>query len=178
MAYTKHYRNTQQALKISYIFFSNTDDKDSYFWRLVMKFKKNSALFRHWLILLLSVWETRKNNLSFSAPEFLVGVGLSITEASRSHSDTPNSVGLLSTSDRPDAETFTLIKHNTHKRQTSIRWRDSNPQSQQANDDRPTPYTAGPLGLARTITLEIHIIVNMNTRKFGKPIEKLVGGVA
>jgi hypothetical protein len=73
------------------------------------------------------------------APEFLVGSGLPIIEASRSHSDTPHSVGLLCTSDRPNVETSTLIKHNIHKRQTSIRWQDSNPQSQQANDDRPTP---------------------------------------
>jgi hypothetical protein len=36
-----------------------------------------------------------------------VGQGLRITEASRSHSDTPHSVGLLWTSDRPVAETST-----------------------------------------------------------------------
>ena len=35
----------------------------------------------------------------------LVGEGLLIIEASRSHSDTPHSVGLLWTSDQPDAET-------------------------------------------------------------------------
>ena len=33
--------------------------------------------------------------------------GLLIIEASRSHSDTPQSVGLLWTSDQPDAETST-----------------------------------------------------------------------
>jgi hypothetical protein len=37
----------------------------------------------------------------------LVGQGLLIIEASRSHSDTPHSVGLLWTSDQPDAETST-----------------------------------------------------------------------
>jgi hypothetical protein len=37
----------------------------------------------------------------------LVGQGLLITEASRSHSDTPHSVGLLWTSDQHDAETST-----------------------------------------------------------------------
>jgi len=36
-----------------------------------------------------------------------VGQGLLIIDASRSHSDTPHSVGLLWTSDRPDAETST-----------------------------------------------------------------------
>jgi hypothetical protein len=38
-----------------------------------------------------------------------------------------------------------LIPHDTHKRQTSIPQRDSNPQSQQANGRRPTPETALPL---------------------------------
>jgi len=36
-----------------------------------------------------------------------VGRGTLIVQASRSHSDTPHSVGLLLTSDQPDAETFT-----------------------------------------------------------------------
>jgi hypothetical protein len=36
-----------------------------------------------------------------------VGQGLLIIEASRSHLDTPHSVGLLWTSDQPDAETST-----------------------------------------------------------------------
>ena len=36
-----------------------------------------------------------------------VGQGLLISEVSPSHSDTPHSVGLLWTSDRPDAETST-----------------------------------------------------------------------
>jgi len=40
--------------------------------------------------------------------------GLLIIETSRSYTDTPHSVGLLWTSDRPDAA------HNTHNRQTSI----------------------------------------------------------
>jgi len=37
----------------------------------------------------------------------LVGQGHLIIEASRSHSDTPQSVELLWTSDQPDAENFT-----------------------------------------------------------------------
>jgi len=37
----------------------------------------------------------------------LVGQGLVIVDASRSHSDTPHSVGLLWTSYQPDAETST-----------------------------------------------------------------------
>jgi hypothetical protein len=37
----------------------------------------------------------------------VVGLGLLVVEASRSHSDTPQSVGLLWTSDQPDSETST-----------------------------------------------------------------------
>jgi hypothetical protein len=55
------------------------------------------------------------------AQQPLVGQGLLIVEASRSHSDTPHSVGLLWTTDQPDAETSTCRQHkNTHKRQTSM----------------------------------------------------------
>ena len=43
----------------------------------------------------------------------LVGQGLLIIEALRSHSDSPQSVGLLWKNDQPVAETT----HNTHKRQ-------------------------------------------------------------
>jgi hypothetical protein len=38
------------------------------------------------------------------AQQTLVGQGLRVIEASRSHSDTPHSVGLLWTSDQSDAE--------------------------------------------------------------------------
>ena len=41
------------------------------------------------------------------APQPLVGQGFLIIKASRSYSDTPQSVGLLWTSDQPDAETST-----------------------------------------------------------------------
>jgi len=41
-----------------------------------------------------------------------LGQGLLIIEASRSHSDTPHSVGLLWTSDQPDTETSTW-QHTT-----------------------------------------------------------------
>jgi hypothetical protein len=49
-----------------------------------------------------------------------VGQGLLIIEASRSRSDTPHSVGLLWTSDQPDADTSTWQHTNTHKRQTPM----------------------------------------------------------
>jgi hypothetical protein len=64
-----------------------------------------------------------------------VGQTLLIVEASRSHSDTPHSVGLLWTSDQPDAETSTW-QHTTltGDRHPCFR-RDSNPQSQRAATD-------------------------------------------
>jgi hypothetical protein len=43
----------------------------------------------------------------FNGATALSGLGLLIYEASRSHSGTPHSVGLLWTSDQPDAETST-----------------------------------------------------------------------
>jgi Ca2+/Na+ antiporter len=48
-----------------------------------------------------------------------VGQGLLIIGASQSHSDTPNSVGLLWTSDQPDAETSTW-QHTALTRETSV----------------------------------------------------------
>ena len=47
-----------------------------------------------------------------------MGQGLLIFEGSRSHSDTPHSVGLLWTSDQLVAITCTS-QHTTHNRQTS-----------------------------------------------------------
>jgi len=49
-------------------------------------------------------------------PPSPTGQGLLIIEASRSHSDAPHSVGLLWTSDQPDAETSTW----QHSQQTSM----------------------------------------------------------
>ena len=66
--------------------------------------------------------------LLFMAWQLLMGHGLLIIEASRSHSDTPQSVGLLWTSDQPVAETSTW----QHAKLTTDRhpWhrQDSNPQ--------------------------------------------------
>jgi len=50
----------------------------------------------------------------------LVDQGILIIEASRTHSDTPHSVGLIWTSDQPDARNLYLTTHNTHNRQTSM----------------------------------------------------------
>jgi hypothetical protein len=67
-------------------------------------------------------------------------LGLLIVEVSRSNSDTPHSVGLLRTNDRPIAETSTCTTQNAHKETDShapggIRTR----KLQQASSRRPTP---------------------------------------
>jgi hypothetical protein len=45
---------------------------------------------------------------------------LLIVEASRSHPDTPHSIGLLWMVDQPVARDLYLTTHNTHKRQSSM----------------------------------------------------------
>jgi len=75
----------------------------------------------------------------FSGSTALMGLGLILTEVSRLHSDTPHSVGLLCTSDQPDAETPTW-QHTTFTRdRCPCNRQDSNPQSQQTSGRRPTP---------------------------------------
>jgi hypothetical protein len=69
----------------------------------------------------------------------LVGQGLLTIEVSRSHSDTPLSVGLLQTRVWPGAQTYTC-QHNNRKRHTSmppIRTRD--PSKRQAAGPRLRP---------------------------------------
>jgi len=55
------------------------------------------------------------------------GQDLFITEASPSHTNTLHSVGLLWTSDQPDAETSTSQHTTLTKRQLPCSRRDSNP---------------------------------------------------
>ena len=75
----------------------------------------------------------------------LVGQSFVINEASRLHSVIhTHSVGLLWTSDQPDAET-SAWQHTTFTRERHLcPRRDSNPQSQQAGCRRPTLLTARP----------------------------------
>jgi len=68
-----------------------------------------------------------------------VGHGLTIVEDSRSHSDTPQSVGLLWTSDQSDAEASTGQHTTLTTERYPFPWRDSNPQSQQASGGTPAP---------------------------------------
>jgi len=73
------------------------------------------------------------------ARQRLVGKGLLIIEASRSHSDTPHSAGLLWTSDQLVTETSTWQHTKLTRDSHPCPRRDSNPQSQQASGRRPTP---------------------------------------
>ena len=71
----------------------------------------------------------------------LVDQDLLVNEVPRSHSDTLHSVGLLWTSDQPDAETY-LTTHNTHKKlnlHASDRIRTHNPSNRVAADRRLRP---------------------------------------
>jgi hypothetical protein len=70
------------------------------------------------------------------AQQPLVGQGLLIVKASWSHSDTPHSVGLLWTSNQPDARDLFLTTHNTHKRHTPMPPTGFEPTT---NGHRPTP---------------------------------------
>ena len=86
-----------------------------------------------------------------------VDLGL-LCEVPRSHSDTPHSVGLLWTRDRPVVNTTTwqhTIIRDRHPRPR----RDSNPQSQQASGSKPTTETAG------------DIVVNYTGRKAANPAD-------
>jgi hypothetical protein len=71
------------------------------------------------------------------AQQPLVGQGLLIIEASRSHSDTPHSIGLLWTSDQHDANPFTeqhtTLTRDKHPCPRTV----SNLQSHQASIRRP-----------------------------------------
>jgi hypothetical protein len=73
------------------------------------------------------------------AQQPLMGQILLIIEASRSHSDTPHSVGFLLTCDRPDAETFTWQNTTLTTDRYPFTRRDSNPQSHRASGPRPKP---------------------------------------
>jgi hypothetical protein len=73
------------------------------------------------------------------AQQSALGHALLLIEVSRSHSDTPHSVGILWTSDQPDAE-ISNWPHVTLTRDRRQRpKRDSNPQFPQASGRTPTP---------------------------------------
>jgi hypothetical protein len=115
------------------------------------------------------------------AQQPIVGEGLLIIEASQSHSDTPQSVGLLWMSDQPVAETSTW-QHTTLTRDRHLcPGRVSNPQSQQANGHRPVPWTMQPLGSTHTVsytkypngtkeTILLYSVILILIPKLGQPL--------
>jgi len=68
-----------------------------------------------------------------------VGQGPLINEESRSHSDTSQSVGLLWTSDQPDAQKSTWQNTTITTERHPCSQRDSKLHFQQASGHRPTP---------------------------------------
>ena len=77
-----------------------------------------------------------------------MGQGVLIHEVSRSHSNTPHSVGLVWTSDQLVAGTSTWQHTTLTRDRYPYPRRVSNPQSTQASGRRPTSYNARPLGPA------------------------------
>jgi len=73
------------------------------------------------------------------AQQTLAGHSVLKIEASRSHSYTPHSVGLLWASDQPDAETSTWQHTTLSRDKHPCPRRVSNPQFQQASGRRLTP---------------------------------------
>ena len=82
--------------------------------------------------------------LFFVAQQSYSVLGSLMFKVFRLHTDTPHSVGLLWTRDRPVAETSTWqhTTFTTDKHPCPLR--DSNPPSQQVNGRRPAPSTARP----------------------------------
>jgi len=73
------------------------------------------------------------------AQQPLIGQGLPTVKPSRSHSDTPHSVGLLWTSDQPDTDTSTWQHTTLTRKRHPCPGSDSNPQSQETSSRRLTP---------------------------------------
>jgi len=80
---------------------------NSYTFWSTSKFQLASGYTNKYLGEILYGRHTLLINFSPMAQQPLVSQGFLITQASRSHSDTPHSVGLLWTSDQPDAENST-----------------------------------------------------------------------
>ena len=91
------------------------------------------------------------NFFFFVVRQPLLGLGFLTVEVSRSHSDTPHLVALLSKSDQLVAETSTSQHTTLTTDSYPCPRRDSNPQSQQESGRRPTPLTTRPLGSAEIL---------------------------
>jgi hypothetical protein len=84
----------------------------------------------------LLMWMCRKTvSPRLIAQQPLIGQGLLVIEASRSHSDTTHWVGLLLASDQPDAETYTWqLSALTRYSHASVEIRTRNPSKRAALD--------------------------------------------
>ena len=103
-----------------------------------------------------------RKTIFFIAQQPLIGQGLLIIEASLSHSDAPHWVGLLWTSDQPDAE-ISIWQHTTptRERQPCPQW-DSNLQSQQVGGCRPHALDRMASGMAGDINAKEYKINTSN----------------
>jgi hypothetical protein len=111
-----------------------------------------------WLLSKGAMEDVADTELLFLAQQPPVGQGLLIIEASRSHSDTPHSVGLLWTSDQPEADTstwqHTTLTGDIHA-SGGIRTR---------SPSKRMPQTARPLGSAETELLYGDILSCFHTK--------------
>jgi hypothetical protein len=89
----------------------------------------------------------------------LVRPGLLTVEASRSHSGTPHSIGLLWTSDQPIAEALPEKQITLTRDRRPFPRQNSNLKSQQTCAGRPSPHTARPLGSTHSFHKRIVIII-------------------
>jgi hypothetical protein len=79
------------------------------------------------------------NNIFYYGATALVAQGLLIIEDSRSHSVKHTTLGRNPLDERSACRRDLNLKtHNAQKDKPPCPWRDSNPQSQEANDRRPT----------------------------------------
>jgi hypothetical protein len=85
-----------------------------------------------------------KDRFFFFFRQPCVGLGFFFVKVLRSHSVTPHSVGLLWTSDQPDAVTSTWKRTTLTRDRHPYPRRDSNPQSLQASGRRLRPWNARP----------------------------------
>jgi hypothetical protein len=122
-------------IKLSHVSFSKFGKKS-----LNRNLSRNNRLVYHWPVCLISAMSA--HFFSPLARQFPLGKGFLFVEASPSHSDTPSSVGLLWTSDHPDAETSTWQRTPLTRDKLPCPLRYTNPQSQQASGHRNRPRSA------------------------------------
>jgi hypothetical protein len=114
-------------------------------------------------------WPVRLYKLSFfpvrCSPQW--ARAFLINEASRSHSDTSNSVELLWMSDQSGAETSTKQQATFTRDGQQCPWRDSNPQSEQVSGRNPRPFTLI-MRANKTEKSDVFNSVNANSECQGK----------